>query len=136
MDKLTPAQARKAFYKAAAMIEAEPNRYKFSCVRVRDSAFGCASCMWGFVGEALGFPQDSHIFKVTDAVGFKETDLYELAIASRVLLVVRAKDASAILRAFADKHWPDTAPAVTPVLTETAMTFDALMASLREPSNV
>jgi hypothetical protein len=40
------------------------------------------------------------------------------------------------LRAFADHHWPDTAPAVTPVLTETAMTFDALMASLREPSNV
>ena len=36
----------------------------------------------------------------------------------------------------ANHHWPDTAAAVTPVLTETAMTFDALMASLREPSNV
>jgi hypothetical protein len=78
----------------------------------------------GAVARAVGFDETGVLYSPSEENlnGFEFEGLDH---------IVYPSTAARRLRAFADRHWPDTAPAVTPVLTETVMTFDALMASLR-----
>lgn len=142
--KITPEQARTAFYRAAANIEARPDLYDFRMVLVGDD--NCPACMWGHVGRALSMKENTGINKVAEALGFlSETITFPYgdaeALYSRGFIHSKTDDfatshtaAASRLRAFADHHWPeDRSDPVRPRdLVELGVSFSELMAALND----
>lgn len=119
--KITNAQVRNAFYKAADVIDRNPGSYDF------DRGFvgkDCPACMWGHVGRALGLDALSINADVAEKFNLRTADLYYhddgLMVASSPI------GAAQRLRNFADKHWPQSK-----AFEPSGMTFESLMNSLR-----
>jgi hypothetical protein len=112
MSKYTPAQLRRAFYQAAADIEARPDLYDFYSKEVGEG--GCPACMWGHVGRALKMSAENSNSYVAFAAGFPDPEFYGWDFGNTGVLYsfqgvanVDPNDAANKLRAFADHHWPD-----------------------------
>lgn len=137
--KITPQQARAAFYQAAANIEARPELYGFKEILVGDG--DCPACMWGHVGRALGISGNSIICDVALELGFIAPDCQSLGFTDALYyeefphpesdcFSFKHDHAAMRLRAFADKHWPvDSVTPVRPDLTECGQSFKDLMRS-------
>ena len=110
---ISNAQARDAFYRAADVIERNPDNYNFGSVLVGDD--GCPACMWGHVGRVLGFDAKfcirgvAHLFEMTterlytcfvdwNQDGFDDPDTKGY--------ISDAAKAAQRLRNFADKQFP------------------------------
>ena len=129
---ISNAQARDAFYKAADVIERNPDMYGFLNVEVGDD--GCPACMWGHVGRVLGFGSDVCVEVVAWALGMNTDSLYTYSgkwndkgfdDPSTEGYVRDAPEAAQRLRNFADKHFHEVR-----AYASSGMTFDALMKSL------
>lgn len=137
--KITPQQARAAFYQAAANIEARPELYEFFQVFVGGP--DCPACMWGHVGRVLGMESDANNGEVARDLGFLDPE-YDVIGDTNVLYRAGFNhpdssdfygdplQAAARLRAFADHRWPaDSITPVRPDLTECGQSFVELMRS-------
>ena len=128
---ISNAQARDAFYKAADVIDRNPDSYDFGRVLVGDD--GCPACMWGHVGRVLGFDAKFGIRGVADLFEMTTERLYTCFVdwnqdgfddpATKGYHTDAAKAAQR-LRNFADKHFPEVR-----AFESSGMTFDALMKS-------
>lgn len=137
--KITPQQARAAFYQAAANIEARPELYDFTKPSV--GKMDCPACMWGHVGRALEMGSDVINGEVANELGFHDPEYGAMGDTSVIYLMgfhhpessnfhFKPSHAAARLRAFADHHWPaDSITPVRPDLTECGQSFVELMRS-------
>lgn len=110
---LTDAEKRAAFYKAADVIEQNPELYSFWRITVGET--DCPACMWGHVGRVLRFDENSAVHRVAALLGFNGSDVLYLSggfdhketngkfTGSGVDSAIPAAKR---LRAFADHHWP------------------------------
>ena len=128
---ISDAQARDAFYRAADVIDGDPDSYKFFKFNVGDE--GCPACMWGHVGRVLGFGSDVCNTVVADVFGMTTERLYKRIDGlytdgfddpSTGGYVRDAAHAAQRLRNFADKYFPEVR-----AFESSGMTFDAMMKS-------
>lgn len=110
---LTDAEKRAAFYKAADVIEQNPELYDYWKITVGET--DCPACMWGHVGRVLRFDENENIDTVATLLGFDDAGaLYRLGGFDHKETngkytgsgVDSAIPAAQRLRAFADHHWP------------------------------
>ncbi|MDX1506556.1 MAG: hypothetical protein R3221_12620 [Spongiibacter sp.] len=134
--KITPQQARAAFYQAAANIEAAPGLYNFAKSYVGGP--DCEACMWGYVGRALSLAPITHIAEVAEHFDLETEYLYGKTESNPSgfdyrgdwLFTIRPRDAAMCLREFADHHWPaESIQPVRPDLIECGQSFVELMRS-------
>ena len=128
---ISNAQARDAFYRAADVIDGNPDSYNFFKVEVGDE--GCPACMWGHVGRVLGFNVNLGIADVAGLFGMTTQRLYTCIDGlytdgfddpDTKGYISDAAKAAQRLRNFADKHFPEIR-----AFESSGMTFDALMKS-------
>lgn len=137
--KITAERARQVFYQAAANIEARPDSYRFESIKV--GGVDCPACLWGHVGQALGFSADKLIGRVCDALDMDSSDMYFPGSfdgvaqgfdhkATNFSFSAVASFAAQRLRAFADLHWPaGTVEAVNPDMVECGQSFIEMIES-------
>ena len=128
---ISNAQARDAFYRAADVIDGDPDSYNFFNVEVGDD--GCPACMWGHVGRVLGLRAEFGVRGVAHVFGMNTDSLYAYSEKwndkgfddpSTEWYSRDAAQAAQRLRNFADKHFPEVR-----AFESSGMTIDALMKS-------
>lgn len=105
---------RDAILAAADHIERNPAAYRFTATDTGDG--NCPACMWGHIGRMLGMPNFTQNWDVGERVfgrKFPMTDnptrrLYETKQNPGERPTMNAGDAAALMRRFADEHFPAT----------------------------